>query len=121
MKASDFDCSKGQHGPIGFWDVSGVTDMKEAFDSSIVSGADKFNGDISKWDVSRVTTMFAMFYRASSFNGDLAKWDVSGVADMQAMFSEASSFKGDLSKWVLAQWHSEIKKHVKSSQVRESE
>ena len=27
-----------------------------------------FNGDISKWDTSQVTNMYAMFWQASSFN-----------------------------------------------------
>ena len=30
-----------------------------------------FNGDISKWNVSNVTTMLGMFYR-STFNGDIS-------------------------------------------------
>merc|ERR1719182_612028 len=98
MKASDFDCSKGPHGPIGSWDVSAVTDMSEVFSKIAVPGADKFNGDISKWDVSSVTTMYRMFYTPSSFNGDISKWDVSGATNMRYMFY-ASSFKGDLSKW----------------------
>jgi surface protein len=47
----------------------------------------EFNGDISKWNVSNVTTMFRMFYR-SRFNGDISKWDVSNVKywDMDEMF-----------------------------------
>ena len=60
LKGTGFDCSKGPHGPIGSWDVSGVTDMSPLFaDKSwkLFSGADKFNGDLSKWDVSRVTNM----------------------------------------------------------------
>ena len=49
------DCSKGPHGPIGSWDVSAVTDMGLLFDEADdpVPGADNFNGDLSKWDVSR--------------------------------------------------------------------
>ena len=35
----------------------------------------KFNGDISNWDVSNVTTMKEMFLH-SMFNGDLSKWNV---------------------------------------------
>merc|ERR1719201_3009503 len=98
MKASDFVCTKGPHGPIGSWDVSAVTVM--SFLLSKISGADKFNGDISKWDVSRVTSMVYMFYQATSFNGDISKWDVSSVTDkMGAMFAGASSFNGDISKW----------------------
>ena len=33
----------------------------------------KFNGDISKWDVSSVKSMSRMFYK-SNFNRDLSKW-----------------------------------------------
>jgi len=76
-----------------------VTDMSEVFSKIAVPGADKFNGDISKWDVSSVTTMYRMFYTASSFKGDLSKWDVSSVTNMQDIFAGPSSFNGDLSKW----------------------
>merc|ERR1719454_1235319 len=61
--------------------------------------AAKFNGDLSKWDVSKVTNMHSMFADATSFNGDLSKWDVSKVTDMNGMFSAAYKFNGDLSKW----------------------
>merc|ERR1711959_37386 len=57
----------------------------------------RFNGDLSKWDVSKVTGMISMFYY-SKFNGDLSKWDVSKVTNMETMFSQ-SKFNGDLSKW----------------------
>ena len=55
-----------------------------------------FNGDLSKWDVSRVTDMSYMFYHASSFNGDLSKWDVSRVTNMVGMFYSASKFSQTL-------------------------
>merc|ERR1712032_124897 len=86
-------------GQIGLWNMSAVADMRQLFNPDLVPGADKFNGDISKWDVSRVTNMWSMFYSASSFNGDLSKWDVSSVTDMGGMFCSAASFNGDLSKW----------------------
>ena len=38
----------------------------------------KFNGDISKWDVSMLKDMNWMFYK-SKFNGDISNWDVSKV------------------------------------------
>merc|ERR1719487_2444136 len=63
------DCSDCPHGPIGEWDVSGVTDM-----SGMFRDAPAFNGDISKWDVSNVRNMFGMFRHATSFNGDISKW-----------------------------------------------
>ena len=97
------DCLKGPRGPIGSWDIYAVTDMSELFieaenKAKPVLGADKFNGDLSKWDVLDVMNMQSMFHYASSFNADLSKWDVSSVADMSAMFMEATSFNVDLSK-----------------------
>jgi len=44
--------------------------------------ATKFNGDVSNWDVSSVTTMKEMFYGATEFNGDVSNWDVSSVTYM---------------------------------------
>merc|ERR1712032_1717413 len=58
------------------------------------------NGDVSKWDVSKVTNMISMFRSASSFNGDISKWDVSTVRNMDKMFYKASSFAQALcGKW----------------------
>merc|ERR1719174_1974960 len=106
LKRSDFDCSKGPHGPIGSWDISAVTNLGSSGPLfaeggwSPLPGADKFNGDISKWDVSRVTNMGGLFYKLSSFKaGDLSKWDVSKVTNMWRMFVQAKVFNGDLSKW----------------------
>ena len=64
-----------------------------------LSGANKFNGDVSKWDVSGVTNMPGMFLAAKSFHVDISKWDVSKVTNMESMFAYASSFNGDISKW----------------------
>merc|ERR1719198_1913612 len=66
------------------------------------SVAKAFNQDLSKWDVSHVTDMYAMFYDARSFNQDLSNWDVSRVVDMQGMFADASSFQQTLcgAAWV---------------------
>ena len=64
--------------------------MMSLFDDDVVPTMHKFNGDISKWDVSRVTNMDNMFYQASLFNADLSKWDVSRVTNMGRMFAFAS-------------------------------
>jgi surface protein len=63
------------------------------------SQCDAFNGDISIWDVSRVTHMGRMFEYSGNFNGDISAWDVSHVTDMASMFSFAGSFNGDISAW----------------------
>jgi len=53
-------------------------------------GASAFNGDLSQWDVSNVTSMINMFYRASVYNGDISQWDVSKVTSMHNMFGGGS-------------------------------
>lgn len=59
----------------------------------------KFNGDISKWNVSKVTNMWGMF-SGSQFNGDLSKWKVSDEVDMEDMFEGSKLEKsGKLPKW----------------------
>ena len=60
---------------------------------------DNFNGDISGWDVSSVTTMSSVFSGAALFNQDISAWDVSSVAYMAAMFKDATNFDQDLSNW----------------------
>ena len=49
----------------------------------------KFNGDISKWDVSNVSDMSDMF-SVSKFSSDISKWDVSKVTDADNMFWRCS-------------------------------
>ena len=109
-------------GDLSGWDVSEVTDMSRMFAGGLVGDVpsgdgissaptmsfyvrvpfyydSSFNGDISGWDVSRVTDMSGMFQDATLFNGDLSSWEVSSVRDMSGMFSGAGSFNGDLSSW----------------------
>lgn len=73
-------------------DTSLITDM-----SFLFSHYNKFNGDISQWDVSNVRNMSSMFEK-TSFNGDISSWDVSNVIDMSYLFWHAH-FNGDISKW----------------------
>ena len=61
--------------------------------------ASAFNRDISEWNTSSVSNMYAMFYKASSFNQDIGFWDVSSVTNMNSMFQDASAFNQDLSDW----------------------
>ena len=45
----------------------------------------KFNGDISKWNVSSVRYMGYMFYN-SKFSGDISLWDTSKVECNSGVF-----------------------------------
>ena len=49
-----------------------------------------FDGDLSKWDVSRVTDIDNMLSYEELFNGGLTKWDVSSVIDMDHMLYRAN-------------------------------
>jgi len=61
--------------------------------------ASTFAGDLSDWDLPKVTDMNYLFYAAESFNSDLSKWDVSNVSDMSFMFNGAFLFNADVSGW----------------------
>ena len=76
------------YGTIEKWDVSNVTDM-----SGLFFRAKTFNEDISLWDVSRVLTMDRMFYDAISFNQPLSNWKVRRVTGMQFLFKGAKAWR----------------------------
>ena len=44
----------------------------------------------SKWDVSNVINIYAMFLGTYSFHGDISKWNVRNVTGMGCMFSGAN-------------------------------
>jgi surface protein len=76
---------------IGSWDVSTVTTMY----AMCVRAA--FNQDIGDWNTSSVTNMY-MVFAESAFNQDISNWDVSSVTNMNYMFSYAV-FNQDIRWW----------------------
>ena len=75
--------TSGQSCNMNSWDVSQVTSMYYMF-----YGATSFNADISAAGMSSsVTGMKGMFFRASSFNADISGWDTSSVTDTSVMFT----------------------------------
>ena len=60
---------------------------------------EKFNSDISRWNVSNVKDMYEMFYACYSFNSDISEWNVSNVTNMSLMFSYCEKFNSNISKW----------------------
>lgn len=82
----------GEHCNLNWIDTSRVTNMAYLFVPRDVEYEDdeegyisRFCGDVSKWDVSNVTT-FEGIFENSCFNGDITKWKISPVADIDKMF-----------------------------------
>jgi surface protein len=91
---SNKDVAREKHGNISEWDVSRVTSFKKLF-----LGASHFNADLSKWNTSNIVDMTNMFNGAHRFNGDVSSWDVSKVVAMTKTFAQANVFNSDLSTW----------------------
>lgn len=67
--------------------------------------ADSFDGDVSKFNTSRVTDMHNMFRHATSFTGKngLGSWETSNVQDFSEMFFGAISFSGiGIPNWTIS-------------------
>ena len=92
---------RGNEGDFNDIDTSEITDMSKLFYDmiSIVDSYNNFNGDISGWDVSKVTNMQGMFSHCKYFNKDLSKWNVSNVKNMNGMFFYCENFNQPLNKW----------------------
>ena len=102
MQRMFFD-NAGFNQPIGYWDVSGVTNMSEMFGREAMTNGlgSTFDQDISDWDVRSVTDMSFMFgqraFAGTSgsviFNnggsGNINNWNVSSVTTMRGMFGSA--------------------------------
>ena len=78
-------------------DTSLITDMYYLFSKKY--GLNRFNGNISKWNVSNVENMYGMFVN-SEFNQDISNWNISNVKHMIFMFVN-SEFNGDIGSWPL--------------------
>lgn len=73
-------------------DLSAVTSMFRMFYQ-----ASSFNQPIGHWNVSTIISMNSMFF-ATPFNQDLSAWDVSNVTDMLNMFS-STPFNQNIGNW----------------------
>ena len=60
--------------------------------------------------------MESMFHGANVFNQELEKWDVSRVTSMKEMFYGAQVFNQPLSSWNTASYN--LSKHVRQYSVR---
>ena len=86
-----------------------VTDMRYTFNVGGMRATNVYIGDLSTWNVSKVTTFNSMFYccgmNVRSWNfGNLGNWNVSSSTDFFCMFCNAgyeskSFYVGNLEKW----------------------
>ena len=81
---------------LNWIDTSEVTSMDFLFRNSY------FNGDISKWNVSKCKDFTSMFGSNAYFNGDISGWDMSSAENTSYMFDYAESFNQDISKWKIS-------------------
>ncbi|GMI22709.1 hypothetical protein TeGR_g13157 [Tetraparma gracilis] len=79
---------------ISGWDTSKCTNMYAMFFAATV-----FDQDIGGWVTSRVTTMEWMFKDAAAFDQDISGWDTSKVTTMKGMFNGASAFNQAIGSW----------------------
>ena len=86
--------SSSFNGDISHWDTSSVTTMFFMF-----HGATAFNQDIGDWNTSQVTNMGGMFFNATAFNQDIGSWNVSAVSNMESMLRGATAFNQDIGSW----------------------
>ena len=96
INTGSYDVGAGTVTPT---DLSCVCTTQITNMSSLFSGKQSFNDNISNWDVSNVTNMNNMFNNARAFNQDISSWDVSSVTAMQEMFKNAIVFNQNIDVW----------------------
>jgi surface protein len=84
---------------ISKWDVSNITNMSSMFHSRMFADNQIFNCDISKWDVSNVTNMSFMFHGCTVFNQPIGNWNVGKVIRMSHMFCNCYNFDQPIGDW----------------------
>ena len=76
------------------WDISSVTSLIGTFVENTT-----FNQPIGNWNVSNVTSMYQLFDNAFLFNHPIGNWNVSNVASTGAMFRRATAFNQPIGDW----------------------
>jgi len=73
------------NGDISGWDISNVTSL-----SQLVTGCPVFNQDISGWNMSGVTNISYMIFNSDGFDQSLASWDVTGITNAAAFMQNST-------------------------------
>lgn len=94
----------GNNCSLNHIDISKLDELDNLFAGELYDeetyGLENFDGDISKWNVSNITSMHNLFWcsKFSGKYGDISDWDVSKVEDMSGLFNN-SRYNGDISDW----------------------
>jgi len=99
LQAFFFEClSLTQVNNINGWNTSGITSMRQVFES-----AREFDDNISGWDTSNVTDMQNMFANDFMFNNggnpNINNWDTSKVTTFRFMFGSDSGVPSRFSRF----------------------
>lgn len=89
---SIFEENGSFNGDLSSWDVSSVTTMSNAFRLSA------FTQPLETWNVGAVQVFFGMF-RGTAYNQDVSGWNIASATNMSHMFNGAASYNQDLSGW----------------------
>ena len=60
--------------------------------------------NLSNWNVSKVTSMYSMFWYATNFNQDLSSWDSSHVTNCSYFGSVGPLLPSGAYYWPVARW-----------------
>jgi surface protein len=83
------------NGDLSNWDVSNVTSFNQMFYSNT-----RFTGKgLENWDTSSADQIEYMFFGCPVFNGQIGGWDTSGVTNMRYVFQQCTIFNQDISSW----------------------
>lgn len=72
-----------------------LTDLSAVFSEATIIN----DPNISKWNVSKATTIAGMFFNAKAFNQPLNSWDTSSVTQMSSLFAGTTNFNQPLNNW----------------------
>jgi len=91
-------CSSLTTPDFSAWDTSNQTNLRYTFYQ-----CPNFNGNISTWDTSNVTTftdgVTSTFRNCTSFNSDISGWSFASTTDLSNFLSGCQSFNQDVSNW----------------------
>ena len=87
--------------PVGNWNVSGA---KQCGGNSGLNymfiGAAAFNQSLANWQFgSNLTELVGLFQSASNFNGDVTTWNLTHVTTTRSLFYSAGAFNQNISTW----------------------